>query len=115
MLYGKGAGGVLFIGICAMRCMQEIEYLPAGPFIVLAKCMASVASGSKNLDLMASVKVRARCHPCPLLRTPSSAPFYFPFDRIHLLFFTAVKVLVMMPFCMLLWLGSTVAFCVTVA
>jgi hypothetical protein len=28
---------------------------------------------------------------------------------------TAAKVLVMMPFCMILWLGSTVAFCVTVA
>jgi hypothetical protein len=28
---------------------------------------------------------------------------------------TAAKVLVMMPFGILLWLGSTVAFCVTVA
>ncbi len=105
----------MFFSLAYVLRMQEIEYLPAGPFIVLAKCMASVASGSKNLDLMASVKVRARCHPCSLFRAPSSALLHFPFDRVHLLFFTAVKVLVMMPFCMLLWLGSTVAFCVTVA
>ncbi len=40
----------------------DIDSACTGPFVALARCVAAIASGSKNLDLMASVKVWGQRH-----------------------------------------------------
>jgi hypothetical protein len=64
---------------------------------------------------MASVKVTLCSAPSVALALLFALRIHDDFTRHIVLSLTATKVLVMMPFGILLWLGSTVAFCVTVA
>jgi len=57
LLYGANSFRI-FPPFCSRCAPQFPTYIHcSGPFVIIAKCVSAAASGSKNLDLMASVKV----------------------------------------------------------